>query len=87
LLRNNSETGKIWSKQVGLREHFGSDKFLTCSSDMAKFFAQIVCSDRSRPERHTSSVMAQKWDGHKHNYSFFFSHICKSYLNNKIQTI
>ena len=46
LLRNNSETGKIWSKQVGLREHFGSDKFLTCSSDMAKFFAQIVCSER-----------------------------------------
>jgi hypothetical protein len=46
LLRNNSETGKIWSKQVGLREHFGSDTFLTCSSDMAKFFAQIVCSER-----------------------------------------
>jgi len=51
LLRNSLETGKIWSKQVELREHFGSEKFLTCSSDMAKFFAQIVCSER-RDMRH-----------------------------------
>ena len=46
LLRNSSETGKIWEQTSWTERTFWFRKVLTCSSDMAKFFAQIVCSER-----------------------------------------